>query len=127
MDPLHAMNVFVKIVETGNLSRTWRALQISLPVVSRALAALETRLGVRLFNRTTRRLALTEAGGQYYAQCKRILEELAEAELSISRQERRTDRDAPYQCAGALWEVARHAARDEISFPLPGCGGEPHA
>lgn len=86
MDPLQAMNIFVKIVETGSLSRTTVALQVSLPVVSRALAALERRLSVRLFNRTTRRLSITEAGSQYYAQCKRILEELAEAELSISRQ-----------------------------------------
>jgi DNA-binding transcriptional LysR family regulator len=86
MDQLQAMSIFVKIVDAGSLSSTARSLQVSLPVVSRALAALEARLGVRLFNRTTRRLALTEAGNQYYAQCKHLLEELAEAELSISRQ-----------------------------------------
>jgi DNA-binding transcriptional LysR family regulator len=86
MDHLQAMATFVKIVESGSLSAAARSLEVSLPVVSRSLALLERRLGVRLFNRTTRRLGLTEIGGQYYEQCRRILGELEEVELSLSKQ-----------------------------------------
>ena len=62
MDLLAQMRTFVRIAETGSLSRAARSLRLSLAAVSRQLSALERDLGVPLVLRTTRRLALTEAG-----------------------------------------------------------------
>lgn len=86
MDQLAALRMFVEIVDEGSLSAASRSLQISLPVVVRGLAALEKRLGVRLLNRTTRRLHLTEAGAEYYQRCKRIVADVKEAEEAASEQ-----------------------------------------
>jgi DNA-binding transcriptional LysR family regulator len=62
VDKLKAMHIFVAIADHGGLTAAARALGSSLPAVVRSLAALEAQLGVRLFNRTTRRVALTEDG-----------------------------------------------------------------
>ncbi|WP_043113501.1 helix-turn-helix domain-containing protein, partial [Pseudacidovorax intermedius] len=62
MDRLKAMQVFVRIAEQGSLTRAADVLGSSLPAVVRTLAALEAHLGVRLFQRSTRRIALTEDG-----------------------------------------------------------------
>ena len=66
MDLLAQMRTFVRVAETGSLSRAANSLQLSLAAVSRQLSALERELGVPLVLRTTRRLALTEAGQQLY-------------------------------------------------------------
>ncbi|WP_247887109.1 LysR family transcriptional regulator [Azospirillum sp. SYSU D00513] len=84
-DNLFDMTVFVRVVETGSLSAAARALNLSLAVVSRKLARLEERLGVRLINRSTRSLALTEEGASFHARCARILAEIEEAELEVTR------------------------------------------
>ena len=59
MDKLHAMATFVQIVDRGSLTRAAESIETSLPSVVRTLAALEESLGVRLLNRTTRRISLT--------------------------------------------------------------------
>jgi len=84
MDRLGAMRTFVEIVDRGSLSAASRHAQISLPVVVRTLAALEKRLGVRLLNRTTRRIHLTDAGAEFYQRCKRITADVEEAEQAAS-------------------------------------------
>lgn len=88
MDQLGAMRTFVEIVDQGSLSAASRRLQVSLPVVVRTLAALERRLGVRLLNRTTRRIHLTEVGAEFYQRCRRIAVEVEEAEQAVSTQRR---------------------------------------
>jgi DNA-binding transcriptional LysR family regulator len=80
MDKLRAMATFVRIVESGSLTAAADALDVSGPSVVRLLAALERALDVRLLNRTTRRIALTDEGRDYYERCKRILAEVEEAE-----------------------------------------------
>lgn len=80
MDKFMAMSLFVAVAEQGNLARAGEQLGLSPPAVTRALAQLETRLGVRLLHRTTRRLRLSEAGERYLEDCRRILGELREAE-----------------------------------------------
>ncbi len=85
MDQLACMRVFVRVVEHGAFARAADDLSLSRATVTTAVAALETRLGVRLLQRTTRRLSLTEAGRQFYDDCVRILGELAEAEDKASR------------------------------------------
>jgi DNA-binding transcriptional LysR family regulator len=84
-DDLFDMLVFVRVVDAGSLSRAARDLKLSLAVISRKLARLEERLGVRLVNRTTRRLALTEEGAAFHRRCVRILAEIEEAETEVTR------------------------------------------
>lgn len=78
------MQAFVRIVDGGSLSAAARSLGVSLPAVVRTLAALEEHLGTRLLNRTTRRIALTDAGGEYYQRGRQVLAELEEAELAAA-------------------------------------------
>ena len=83
-DALQEMAVFSKIVAAGSLSAAARELGLSPALVSRRLAALESRLGVRLINRTTRTLNLTVEGTRYYDACSRVLGEIAEADAEVS-------------------------------------------
>jgi DNA-binding transcriptional LysR family regulator len=83
MDKFRAMNAFVQIVETGSLTAAAVAADSSLPAIVRLLASLEQVLGVRLLNRTTRRIALTDEGRDYYERCKRILSDIQEAEETL--------------------------------------------
>lgn len=87
MDQLGAMAVFRRVVEAGSYSGAARTQRISVASASKQVAALEERLGVRLLHRTTRRLALTEAGREYYARCCRILDEVAEADARVAERE----------------------------------------
>jgi DNA-binding transcriptional LysR family regulator len=83
-DTLTEMAVFSRIVAMGSLSAAARDLGISPAVVSRRLAALEARLGVRLLNRTTRTLRLTDEGASYNETCSRLLAEIEEADAAVS-------------------------------------------
>jgi DNA-binding transcriptional LysR family regulator len=80
MDQLDGMRVFIAVAESGGFAPAARLLRLSPPVVTRAIAALERRLGARLLNRTTRQMHLTEPGQQFLADCKRIIAELQDAE-----------------------------------------------
>lgn len=73
------MKTFVRIVDGGSLTAAAEALDVSQPSVVRLLASLEGSLGVRLLNRTTRRIALTDEGRDFYERCQRILAEVEEA------------------------------------------------
>src|SRR5437868_273473 len=83
-DSLAEMAVFSKVVASGSLSAAARELSLSPAVISRRLAALEARLGVRLINRTTRSLSLTVEGTRYYDACTRLLAEIAEADAEVA-------------------------------------------
>lgn len=80
MDRLQAMEVFVAVVDSGGFASAARRLDLSAPVVTRAIAELETRLGVSLLTRTTRKVRVTEAGARYAEDCRRILADVSEAE-----------------------------------------------
>ena len=84
MDRLDAMGLFIAVVEEGSLSAAGRKLGMPLATVSRKLSDLETHLKARLLNRSTRGLALTDAGRDYLAACKRILEDVTEAERTAA-------------------------------------------
>ena len=88
MNKLHAMGTFAAICDRGSLTAAADALNTSLPTVVRTLAALEKELGVRLLNRTTRRIALTEEGRYYLERCRRVLADIDEAELGLSAQQK---------------------------------------
>src|SRR5271163_3947949 len=82
MDRYAGMKVFVRVVESGSFIATARQFAISPTMVSTHIQALEKHLGVRLLNRTTRRVSATEVGQNYYEQCLRILGELEEADAA---------------------------------------------
>jgi DNA-binding transcriptional LysR family regulator len=82
MDRLAAMTAFVLVVDTGSFSAAARRLNVGQPAVSKLVAQLEDRLGVKLLVRTTRGLTATEAGLNYYERARRSIEEADEAELA---------------------------------------------
>ena len=84
MDRWQAMRVFVKIVETGSFAKTARQMHLSPPAVTRTMTALETLIGARLLVRTTRSVKPTEAGSRYLDDCRRILNDIAEAESAAA-------------------------------------------
>jgi DNA-binding transcriptional LysR family regulator len=79
-DRLQELTVFVRAAESGSFSRAARELRLSQPSVSRIVGALETRLGVKLLLRTTRRVALTDAGALFLERARQVLAELEDAE-----------------------------------------------
>jgi len=88
MDRFAAMQAFVAVVETGSFVRAGERLGLSATSVSRAVAALEAHLDVRLLYRTTRRVSLTDAGRTYYRYAVDLLADLAEAEAAVSADSR---------------------------------------
>lgn len=80
MDRFHAMETFIRVVDTGSFSAAARDLGVGQPSVSKLIAAIEEQLQVRLLVRTTRRLTATEAGQIYYEHARRALDEAHEAE-----------------------------------------------
>ncbi|GAB3661555.1 LysR family transcriptional regulator [Ramlibacter alkalitolerans] len=87
MDRLQAMEMFVRVVETGSFSRAAREFATTQPTVTKQVAATEARLKVRLLNRNTRGVSLTEAGALYYEKCKTIVREAEEAENIVRMRE----------------------------------------
>lgn len=83
MDRFAAMQAFRAVAELGTFTGAAQRLDVSKSVISKQVAALEGHLGVRLLNRTTRRLHLTEAGVQYLERCQSLLGELEDLELSV--------------------------------------------
>src|SRR5436190_6613648 len=83
MDRLDELAIFVRIVDEGSLVRAAARLRRSPPAVTRALAALERRLGARLIDRTTRRLAPTEAGRLLYEKARGLLADYEAASLGV--------------------------------------------
>lgn len=81
MDRLAAMETFVRVVETGSFSGAARHLRLGQPAISKTVAQLEERLSVKLLVRSTRGLAVTEAGQNFYERAKRVIEEADEADL----------------------------------------------
>ncbi|HZH02544.1 MAG TPA: LysR family transcriptional regulator [Myxococcaceae bacterium] len=88
VDRLTALNVFRHIVELGSFAAASRRLHLSPAAISKNVGELETHLGARLLNRTTRRVSLTEAGALYYAQIARVLEDLDVADSSLGSLQR---------------------------------------
>ena len=82
MDHLDSLRAFVAVADSAGFAPAARKLGLSAPAVTRAVAAIETRLGAQLLQRSTRSVRLTEVGGRFLDDCRRILAELDEAEAS---------------------------------------------
>ncbi|WP_346659401.1 LysR family transcriptional regulator [Bradyrhizobium sp. 141] len=83
MDRQEAMNVFVSVVEEGDFSSAARGLRMTPSAISKIIGRLETSLGVRLLQRSTRRISLTAEGSTYADSARRILNDIKEAETQI--------------------------------------------
>jgi DNA-binding transcriptional LysR family regulator len=82
MDHLDTLRAFVAVADSAGFAAAARKLGMSAPAVTRAVAAIETRLGAQLLHRSTRSVRLTEVGARFLDDCRRILAELDEAEAS---------------------------------------------
>ena len=87
MDRFASITAFVRVVENGGFSAAGRYLNLSKATVSDQVQVLENALGVRLLNRTTRRVSLTEIGRSYYERCVQILHDLEEADETAGAQQ----------------------------------------
>jgi len=85
MDNLHGILVFLNVVEAGTLSGAARKLGVTTAAVSASLARLEKKLSVRLLDRTTRRVAMTPEGSEFYSRCSQIVRDLEDAERVASQ------------------------------------------
>lgn len=117
MDQLSALGAFCRVVEAGSFSAAAAELNVSHSVMSKQVRHLETLLGAQLLNRTTRKLALTEAGQNYYDRARRILDDLHDADLAVTQHHttpRGTLRINAPMAFGTLdvaWWLARFIAR----------------
>jgi DNA-binding transcriptional LysR family regulator len=107
MDRLEAMTILLAAVDHGSLSAASRELRVPLATVSRRVSELEEHLNIRLLLRGTRKLMLTEAGRAYVASCRRIMEDIAEAERTATGEYR--------------------APQGELIFSVPHVLGRTHA
>ena len=119
MDQLEAIRAFVDVVECGSFSRAAKRRGVGQPTVSKAVSALEDRLGAQLLRRTTRSLGLTDAGLAYHTTCVRVLAELGEAEARLSTGRDELVGDLRISCArdygqGFLWP---HVQRFLLEHP----------
>jgi len=80
MDRLHELEVFVAVADAGSFAKAGARLRLSPPAVTRAVSALEGRLGARVFNRTTRSLTITDVGQRFLESARRVLADLETAE-----------------------------------------------
>lgn len=110
MDRLEAMRVFVTALDQGSLAAAGRRLRRSPAAITRAIAALEAHVGVKLLHRTTRAITLTEAGERYAASCRRVLTDLDEADMQAAG-----ERSAP---RGVLTVTAPLIAGARILRPI---------
>ncbi|MBL8352338.1 MAG: LysR family transcriptional regulator [Burkholderiaceae bacterium] len=88
MDRVNAIQVFIRVVETSSFSRAAAEMGITQPTATKAVAATENRLGVRLLHRSTRGVTLTEVGNLYYEKCKAIERAIDEAENQAAQVQR---------------------------------------
>ena len=116
MDRFIGMAVFAKVVESASFAAAASHFGMSPGMVSKHVQALEERLGVRLLNRTTRRVGATEVGQDYYERSRRILAELEEAEVAAGDLQTNVNEAANagrgFPCRGQYCKAAERAADD---------------
>jgi DNA-binding transcriptional LysR family regulator len=99
MDRLAAMEAFVRVIEAGSFSGAAKQLRVGQPAVSKTIAQLEDRLGVRLLLRSTHGLTPTDAGRDFYEHAKRSIEDVEERKPRLAA--------PPYRCRGDCGSMHR--------------------
>lgn len=112
MDNLRGIESFVRAVELGSIAAAARALAVSPAATSQNIARLETQLGTRLLTRTTRKLALTDAGEVYYQRVKGLMQELELAEQAVSALRGEVGGKLKIACSAAF---ARHVLAPQLT------------
>jgi len=107
MGQFRQISTFVEVVARGSLSAAARAEGIAPAMIGRRLDALEQRLGVKLLQRTTRKLALTNEGAAFLEDCQRILGELEEAEAAVAERSVKASGHLHHFSTGRLRAPAR--------------------
>ncbi|WP_206997967.1 LysR family transcriptional regulator [Trinickia mobilis] len=102
MDRLQAMEVFTRVVETNSFSKAAEMLELPRGSVSNLIQALEQHVGVRLLNRTTRQVSVTEDGALYYEKCVKILSEISDADSSLSNKRKNPSGTIRVDTSGTL-------------------------
>src|SRR3984893_1398470 len=115
MDRLTAMEVLVRVVETGSFTGAARQLRVGQPAVSKTIAQLEQHLGVSILLRSSRGLTPTEAGQNFYERAKRSIEEAEEAELAARDAGQRSYRPVALQLGRHVRQTSHHSAA--AAFP----------
>lgn len=120
MDRLNAMKVFARVIEEGSFAGAARQMHLSPAAVTRLVADLEEHLGARLITRTTRRLALTDAGENYLERVRQILADVdeAEAQAGASTAEPRGHLRVLVPPAFAVHQIAKHLPAFRVKYPL---------
>jgi DNA-binding transcriptional LysR family regulator len=113
------MTAFVRAVELEGFSAAARDLALTPSAVSKMITRTENRLGVRLFNRTTRKLVLTEEGESYFSHCRRILAQIEEAEIDLSRRREKPSGLLRVNCGLAFGQSQLVAAIPEFLTRYP--------
>ncbi len=119
MDRLNAMRVFARVIDLGGFAAAARDINVSPAAVTRLVAELEEHLGSRLINRTTRRLALTDAGANYLERVRQILADVEEAEnqANLATSEPRGHVRVLVPPAFAVHQIAKHLPRFREAYP----------
>ncbi|MFT4068187.1 LysR family transcriptional regulator [Paraburkholderia sp.] len=117
---LQAMNVFDRVAKTGSFAQAATQLNLSTSIVTRHVANLEAHLGIRLLQRTTRKVALTEAGVQYAQGCRSILAEIEHIESCVTTTSRQIAGDLRIVASGSfsLFRLAPFFAAYQAKYPL---------
>jgi LysR family transcriptional regulator for bpeEF and oprC len=108
LNKLQAMQVFVRVVEAGSLTRAADSLQLPKATATTLIQQLEATLGVKLLNRTTRRVSVTTDGAAYYPRCVAILAQVHETEESLGQRHGTIGHRAG--AAGLLLAISRYRA-----------------
>jgi len=119
MDRLQAIEVFTRVVETNSFSKAAELLDLPRGTVSTLIQGLELHVGVRLLNRTTRQVSVTEDGALYYERCLRILAEVADAESSLSNKRQNPVGTVRVDTSGTLARTLLLPALDEFYRTYP--------
>ena len=127
MDTINGMITFARVVEANSFSEAARRLGISKSAVSKQIARLEDHLGARLLNRTTRRISPTEVGAAFYERCARIVAEVEEAELAVTRLQAEPRGVSAGQRADVFRDPAPGARHRGLHEALSRTGDRPHA
>jgi len=125
MDRLTCITAFVRVIESGGFSAAARRLNLSKATVSDQVQALETALGVRLLNRTTRRISLTEAGRDYYDRCVQILHDLKEADEAAGAQQETPRGQLRCYCHDSIARLVAPVVTDFLTRPASAGGRDP--
>ncbi|RKT26357.1 LysR family transcriptional regulator [Paraburkholderia sp. RAU2J] len=119
MDRLEAMEIFTRVVEANSFTKVSESLDLPRAKVSRTIQALEEHVGVRLLNRSTRQVSVTEDGASFYERCVQILAEVADAESSLSNKRENPAGTIRVDTSGTLARALLLPALDDFYRQYP--------